>query len=105
MLYEVITDRRSRNRAEAVRIREQVEEARQLVETLQSALTELKGSRETLFEERAQLQESLTALRRRIDENERLLTARREELSRNGSRLDSLRQLENDLEGYRNNFV
>ncbi len=89
-----------RNRAEAVRLREQMEEAQGLMAGLEATLQEIRRRQADLKEERDELQETIRALRRRAEETEVLLLDRREALNRRRSRLESLRQLEKNLEGY-----
>jgi chromosome segregation protein len=95
-----LEERKARNRSEAVKVREQGEEAQELVDSLQVSLDEFRDSRQQLAEEQEALRETLTSLRQRIEETERQLLQRREELNRSRSRLESLRQLERDFEGY-----
>lgn len=95
-----LEERRVRNRSEAVRVREQDGEAQELADALQEALQLLRSSRRQLADDQEVLRETLVQLRRRNDETERQLLQLREELNRNRSRLESLRQLERDFEGY-----
>jgi len=97
---QALEERNVRNRADAVGVREQVEEARALLAALEATLQGFRDRRTTLQQEREVLQETVQALRRRIEENENALLVRREELNRLRSRLETLRQLEQNLEGY-----
>ncbi len=96
----LLEDRFSRNRNEAVTVREQSAETRLQAEALSGGLAEVKRTRDSLQQEREELRESLVSLRRRVEETEVVLLTRREELNRCRSRLESLEQLEKDLEGY-----
>ncbi len=93
-------EREARNRADAVNLREQIEEARRRLEEARSSLEGIGAERSMLVAERTTLQERLALLRREIEESESRLLVQREELSRHSSRLDSLRELEKNLEGY-----
>ncbi len=95
-----LEERKARNRSEAVKVREQGEEALELAGSLQLSLDELRDSRQQLAEEQEGLRETVTSLRQRIEETERHLLQRREELNHSRARLESLRQLERDFEGY-----
>lgn len=95
-----LEERKARNRSEAVKVREQSEEALGVCDSLQRALGEFRDSRQQLAEEQESLRETVISLRQRIETTERQLLALREELNRSQSRLESLRQLERDLEGY-----
>ncbi len=96
----LLEDRCSRNRNEALTVREQSAETELQADALSGGLAEIRGTRETLQQERDELSESLASLRGRVEENEVVLLKRREELNRFRSRLESLEQLEKDLEGY-----
>jgi len=95
-----LDERTSRNRSEAVTLREQMAEAQEGVTALRGSLEQFRRRRAALQEERSARQESIRKLRGQLDESEATLLVRREELNRRRSRLDSLRQLEKDLEGY-----
>lgn len=97
---QALDERTGRNRSEAVSVREKYEEAQQLVASLESTLADFRERKTDLREEKEQLGEALAGMRRRIEENENALLVRREELNRSASRLESLEQLERDLEGY-----
>ena len=92
--------RTGRSRAETLGVREQMEEIRRQHEQLAATLDVFRQRRATLLEERDRCQDALLGLRRRIEENEAALLVRREEHQRSRSRLESLQQLERDLEGY-----
>lgn len=95
-----LEERVGRNRTEAVSIREKYEEAQEVIAALETTLKGFRERKEALLEEQQGLQESILSLRSRSEQNENELLVRREELSRTTSRLDSLRQLELNLEGY-----
>ncbi len=93
-------ERVTRNRSEAVSLREQMVEAQKLVAALESTLEGFRERRTSLQEEKLALGESLRSLRTQVEGNENALLTHREELNRQGSRLESLRQMEKSLEGY-----
>ncbi|WP_432822870.1 chromosome segregation protein SMC [Trichloromonas sp.] len=95
-----LDERKARSRSEAVKVREQLDEARELADSLRAALAAFCDARQRLAEEQEGLRETLASLRQRIEETERQLLQRREGLNLSRSRLESLRQLERDLEGY-----
>lgn len=97
---EGLEERASRNRAEAVTVREQMEEAEELIAALETTLENFRQRRAFLQGEEERLKETLLSLRRRLEENENTLLVRREELNRHRSRLESLQQLERSFEGY-----
>jgi chromosome segregation protein len=95
-----LEERKSRNHSEAVKVREQVAEAAELAGFLQISLDAFREDRVGLTDEQEGLRKTVSALRQRLDETEKQLLRRREELNRSRSRLESLRQLERDLEGF-----
>ena len=95
-----LEQRTARSHAETLNIREQMEEARRQREVLEVALGSFRQRRLDLQAEREACQEALHLVRRRIEENEAVLLVRREEHNRARSRLESLCQLERNLEGY-----
>jgi chromosome segregation protein len=95
-----LDQRTGRSRAETLGVREQMDELRRQCEQLESALDQFRQRRQVLQGERESGQEQLQQLRRASEENEATLLVRREEHNRIRSRLDSLQQLERDLEGY-----
>lgn len=97
---QALEERAARNRADAVAVREQAEEAQALLAALEVTLQGFHARRSGLRQEREELQETVRTLRQRIEENENALLVRREELNRFRSRLETLRQLEKNLEGY-----
>ena len=97
---QVQAERSSRNHAEAVTGREQLAEVQEMIAALETSLLDFRQRQAGLQEEREALQEQLRRLRRGGEENENDLLVLREELSRQSSRLESLRQLEQSLEGY-----
>ncbi|AMV73016.1 chromosome segregation ATPase SMC [Desulfuromonas sp. DDH964] len=95
-----LDQRSGRSRAEVIGVREQMEEIRRQCEALEGSLDSFRQRREALLAEREECREALLAQRRRSEENEATLLVRREEHNRARSRLESLQQLEQNLEGY-----
>ncbi len=95
-----LEERAARNRKEAVGLREHQEQAQELMGELELVLRGFRERKTALVEEQAETQERLRTLRRQIEENEATLLVRREELGRSRSRLESLQELERNLEGY-----
>ena len=95
-----LEERKTRQRGETVRLREQLGEAESLIAELGRSLAALRVAHEALGEEQEGLHAAVARLREEREENEAILARHREELGRNRSRLLSLRQLERDLEGY-----
>jgi chromosome segregation protein len=95
-----LEERSARNRSEAIGVREQMEEVTALSSTLQGSLGQFRAEHEQLLQEREGLHEALRGLRGKVEEIEHRLLIEREELHRHRSRLDTLRQLEQRLEGY-----
>jgi len=89
-----------RNRQDAVSVRDQFERSQARSLEMAGQLAGLEGARDLLQAERIRLQDELVRLRRQTEETENLLLVRREELSRQRSRLESLEQLERNLDGY-----
>ncbi|MCM2265746.1 MAG: chromosome segregation protein SMC [Desulfuromonadales bacterium] len=97
---QALADLTQRNRQDALAVRDQFESSQARSLAMTDQLVGLKGSRDHLQTERVRLQEDLASLRRQTEEAENLLLVRREELSRHRSRLESLEQLERNLDGY-----
>ncbi len=95
-----LEQRTGRSRSETLGVREQMEELRRKTDQLEAALDDFRQRRQGLQGERENGLETLRQLRRKIEENEATLLVRREEHNRFRSRLESLQQLERDLEGY-----
>jgi chromosome segregation protein len=95
-----LEERASRNRTEAVTLREQQEEGQVRIAALETTLESFKERRAGMRQEQEGRRETILLLRHRLEESENVLLTRREELHRFRSRLESLRQLERDLEGY-----
>jgi chromosome segregation protein len=92
--------RTARSHAEALNLREQLDANRREGDALAALLDGYQQRRHDLERERAAGQEGLRRLRQAVDENEATLLVRREEHQRVQSRLESLRELERNLEGY-----
>ena len=95
-----LDERTARNRSEAVGIREKVEESQEVLAELERSVTRSREQLRALEQDREEGQEAIRTLRRRSEENENALQERREELNRQRSRLESLAELEKNLEGY-----
>jgi chromosome segregation protein len=95
-----LEERVARNRSDALSAREQAGEAQQLLAALEATLEGYRERRADLEGQRQREQEAIHMLRRHVEESENRLLVRREELNRHRSRLESLRQLERNLEGY-----
>lgn len=89
-----------KSHAEALNIKQQHQAAQQQVDALESSLQQIKGDRESLQQRKAVLEKSLVELNEKSEENESQLLIKREEASRSRARLESLQQLEKNLEGY-----
>jgi len=97
---EQLGERFARNTSEAVAFREQHEDVARQVQGLEATLGDFRVRRENLRQEREEQRSTLDRLRQAVEENENLLLIKREELNRMRSRLESLQQLERNLEGY-----
>jgi chromosome segregation protein len=97
---KALEEQARRNRTEAVTVREQMEEAQGIRDALEITLQDIRGRHGFLGVERDEIREGILVLRRRSEENEALLLEAREDLNRRRSRLESLLQLEKNLEGY-----
>ena len=97
---EQLKERFARNSSEAVSFRGQHEELSRQIKGLETNLSDFLARREDLKQGREGYRETLEQLRQAVEENESLLLIRREELNRMRSRLESLQQLERNLEGY-----
>jgi len=89
-----------KNHAEALQLRKAHDEAQSQAETLSATLQQIQGDRQTLEQRRAALETRRQELTVLVEQNEAALLQQREELNRNGARLESLRQIEKNLEGY-----
>jgi len=96
----VLDDLAERNRQEAVAVTAQVERLQNSRGSLSSALESIEKDRVQLTGQRQELQERQIQLRDQVENVEAELLVRREEFSRQRSRLESLEQLERNLEGY-----
>ena len=96
----VLADLSERNRQEAVAVTAQLERLRNSSSNLTSTLETIESTRGDLVEKRHELQERQISIKGQTEQGENELLQRREELSRQRSRLESLQQLERNLEGY-----
>jgi len=95
-----LTDVTERNRHEALAVAGQLERLQNSSSSLTSTLEAIEKERAVLVQKRQTLQESQTSLKEQMEQVENELLIRREEFSRQRSRLESLQQLEHNLEGY-----
>jgi len=96
----VLADLTERNHHEAVAVTEQLKHLHNSSSTLNSTLESIEKERGDLIAHRETLQELQVSLKGQLEYAENQLLQRREELSRQRSRLESLEQLERNLEGY-----
>ncbi len=95
-----LADVTERNRHEAVSVTGQLERLQNNSSSLTSTLETIEKDRGSLVQKRQTLQESQVGLKEQMEQVENELLLRREEFSRQRSRLESLQQLEHNLEGY-----
>lgn len=95
-----LTGLKERNSQEAVAVRSQLDRLQTDTGALASNLTTIVDDRNLLLEQREALKEEIAGLRQGLEEVEANLLVKRESLSRQSSRLESLEQLERSLEGY-----
>ncbi|MCK4536151.1 MAG: chromosome segregation protein SMC, partial [Desulfuromonadales bacterium] len=91
---------KERNNQEAVAVRAQLDRLQTDTGDLSSSLTAIVDDRNSLLERRQSLREDITSFRQGVEDVEAKLLVKREALSRQASRLESLEQLERSLEGY-----
>jgi chromosome segregation protein len=96
----VLSELTERNRHEALSVNGQLEHLQNKHSNLSSTLEAIEDVRVELVHRRQALQERQTGLKEQIEQIEHELLQRREELNRQRSRLESLQQLEHNLEGY-----
>ena len=96
----VLADLTERNHHEAVAVTEQLKHLHNSSSTLNSTLESIEKERGDLITHRETLQALQVSLKGQLEQAENQLLQRREELSRQRSRLESLEQLERNLEGY-----
>jgi len=96
----VLADLTERNRQDAVAVTSQLERLQNNSSSLSSTLETIEKERGDLFQQREQLQVHHARLKEQVELVEHELLQRREEFSRQRSRLESLQQLEHNLEGY-----
>ena len=93
-------ERQERNRSEAVRLSEQQQEQAELRFTLEEQLRLLQQKARELNDEQQTLQERQHLLNKRRAEAETAVADMRQQLERRRSRLESLQELEQNLDGY-----
>ncbi|MDH3454046.1 MAG: chromosome segregation protein SMC, partial [Desulfuromonadales bacterium] len=96
----VLAELTERNRHEAVAVSGQLERLQNSSSSLTSTLETIEVQRGELAQQRQALQERQAGLKEQMEQVENELLHRREEFSRQRSRLESLQQLEHNLEGY-----
>jgi chromosome segregation protein len=96
----VLADLTERNRQEAVAVTGQLERLQNSSSSLTTTLDAIEKERGSLVQRHQQLQDRQTSLKEQVEQVELDLLQRREVLSRQRSRLESLQQLEQNLEGY-----
>ena len=96
----VLEDVVERNRQEVAAVTGELDRLQNSSSSLNSALEGIEKGRTELGKKREQLQNKQAELKAEIEQVENDLLQRREELSRQRSRLESLQQLEENLEGY-----
>ncbi|TYO98318.1 condensin subunit Smc [Geothermobacter ehrlichii] len=97
---ELQDERKARNRREAAEIQEELARVQQEAQERSRRLEEDRQRHSGLRQEQERVREELDGWRARRTTNEEELLTAREDLNRVRSRLESLRQLEADLEGY-----
>jgi chromosome segregation protein len=96
----VLDDLEERNRHEAAEVTAQLERLQQSRSALAESVGGVEQDRDLLIGQRQNLHEQLVELKSHFEQLENELLQKREELSRQRSRLESLQQLEQNLEGY-----
>ena len=96
----VLADLTERNRNDAVAVTGQLERLRNSSSSLTSTLASIEKERGGMAQQRQLLQDRQASLKEQVEQVELELLQRRELLSRQRSRLESLQQLEQNLEGY-----
>ena len=96
----VLSQQTEKSHAEALVLKNEHQVAQQQVDTLESSLKKIKGDRESMLQRQGELENSVRELEQQTETNENRLLVQREELNRNRARLESLQQLEKNLEGY-----
>jgi len=96
----VLADLTERNHQEVISVTEQLKRLHSSSSSISSTLESIEKERGDLVLHREKLQELQVSLKEQVERAENQLLQRREELSRQRSRLESLEQLERNLEGY-----
>ena len=96
----VLADLTERNHHEAVAVTEQLKRLHNDSSSISSTLASIEKQRGDLIDHRQKTQGLQAILKGQVEETENQLLQRREVLSRQRSRLESLEQLERNLEGY-----
>ncbi|PLX86357.1 MAG: chromosome segregation protein SMC [Desulfuromonas sp.] len=97
---KVLAEAKLRNQQEALAVKQGLDELLERRQQLHATLTECEQQRQQLQTERSQLDQQRDRLSVDVERGETELHDKRGELSRLGSRLESLRQLEQSLSGY-----
>ncbi len=96
----ILADLSERNSQEALAVTAQLERLQNSSSSLTSTLEAIENTHGDLVKKCHELQERQVGLKGQVEQGEIELLQRREELSRQRSRLESLQQLERNLEGY-----
>ncbi len=91
---------KEKSHAEALALKNEHQEAQRQVDALEMSLKKIKGDKESLQQRKGELEAAIASLSQQTDDNEGELLVQREELNRLKARLDSLRQLEKNFEGF-----
>lgn len=97
---QALTEKHSRNGQEQKTIEGQQGQLQSRIVDQQGALAEWRQGRADLQQNLESAQKQIQRVRQQMEEGETLLLQRQEALSRRRSRLESLRDLESNLEGY-----
>jgi len=97
---DLLKERWQRNHQEALEVRTEFEKQLKLQADLSGSLAEARVEEGDLQQRQEELKQRAISSRRALEQLESELLERREELSRARSRLESLQQLERNLEGY-----
>lgn len=97
---QALAEKHSRNKQEQKSVEEQQDQLQKQAAEKQEALDEWRQGRAELQQSLEDAKNQIQRVRQQMEEGESLLLERQEVLSRRRSRLESLRDLESNLEGY-----
>ncbi|PLX98620.1 MAG: chromosome segregation protein SMC [Desulfuromonas sp.] len=89
-----------KSHTEALTLKNEHQTAQQQVDVLETSLKKIRGDRQSMLQRKSELEKSIETFEQQTDDNENRLLVKREELNRHRARLESLQQLEKNLEGY-----